>query len=309
MTGAEHFHTVAIEDWSDTMPSLAALGRTYPEPEQFVDGFLTVGLSIVSATPKAGKTWLVHECAVGVATGSSALGVLSCLQSEVLCIFLEDSERRGILRERVLMGHAGGCPGITYAWVGSAWNLDRLGRWLDAHPKCRVVIIDTAERWKQMQPAVESSGRVYSDDYRFWGELQSFAIRRNIALIIVHHDRKPNGNGGNVLDTVSGTRAITGAADHVWVLDRNADTGISTLKVVGRDLDERSIRFNRGIDGKLRAVEQPVLDSVARMDQRARARAMRDDGMSFAAIGKTLGVSKSTAENWCKDADQGRSGK
>ena len=285
------------------MPSLAALGRSYVEPEQFVDGFLTIGLTVLSATPKAGKTWFVHECVIGVATGSNALGVLSCLQSEALCIFLEDSERRGILRERVLMGHAGGCPGVTYAFVGSVWNLDRLGRWLDAHPKCRLIVIDTAERWKLMQSQTESTGRVYSDDYRFWGELQAFAISRNIAMILIHHDRKPNGSGGNILDTVSGTRAITGAADHVWVLDRNAETAISTLKVVGRDLDERSVQFNRGCDGKLRAIQAAMLDAVARMDQRSRARRMHEEGASIREIATALGVSKSAVARWCEGMD------
>jgi AAA domain/Helix-turn-helix domain len=297
------FHTVDAEDWSDCLRSIDALGRAYSEPEQFVDGFLTVGLTVVSATPKAGKTWLAHECAIGVATGHNALGTLPCVRSEVLCAFLEDSERRGILRERTLLGHASGCAGITYAWVGSKWSLDRLARWLDLHPACRVVIVDTAERYKQMQGAAESSGRVYADDYRFWGALQEFAISRSIALILIHHDRKPNGAGGNVLDTVSGTRAITGAADHVWLLERNSETGVSTLKVVGRDLDEKSVQFSRGGDGQLRAVETPVLDTVARIEQRVRARRMRDDGVSFRDIAKALGVSKTTVERWCQDAD------
>lgn len=293
---------IPADDWADCMPSRDAFGRSYPEPEQLVEGFLTVGLTVLSATPKAGKTWLVHECAVGVATGGNALGTLPCLQSEVLCGFLEDSERRGILRERTLMGHAGGCPGIIYAWVGSKWTLDRLGRWLDAHPACRLVIIDTAERWKQIQPPAESSGRVYADDYRFWGALQEFAISRSIALVLLHHDRKPNGSGGNVLDTVSGTRAVTGAADHVWLLNRKSETGISTLQVVGRDLDERTIQFSRDIDGKLRAIETPVMDTVWRIDQRVKARRMRDDGMGFQKIADTLGVAKSTIQQWCRES-------
>ena len=301
---APGFDTVHVPDeWSDCFPSIKARGQRYPEPEQFVEGFLTVGLTIVSATPKAGKTWLVHECAIGIATGDNALGTLPCRRSEVLCCFLEDSKRRGVLRERMLMGHAIGCAGITYAWVGSKWTLERVGRWLDLHPACRVIVIDTAERWKQMQEAVESTGRAYADDYKFWGALQEFAISRKIALIVIHHDRKPNGNAGNVLDTVSGTRAIIGAADHVWLLERNKETGISTLKVIGRDLDEKSIQFSRDIDGKLRAVETPVLDAVARIDQRVRARKMREDGASFAAIAKALGIGKSTAERWCQDPD------
>jgi hypothetical protein len=313
LQGAARFRTVNLDnaapgDWSDCVRSIDAAGREYPEPEQFVEGFLTVGLTVLSATPKAGKTWLAHECAIGVATGHNALGVLPCRRSEVLCGFFEDSERRGILRERRLLGATGGCGGITYAWVGSKWNLDRFARWLDAHPARRVIVVDTAERYKQMQPAAESTGRVYADDYKFWGALQAFAIGRSIALVLIHHDREPNGGGGNILDTVSGTRAITGAADHVWLLERNSETGISTLKVVGRDLEEASVQFNRGIDGRLRAVETPVLDTVARIELRVRARRMRQDGATFAEIAKALGISKSTASAWCEEPDAGRRG-
>lgn len=289
------------EDWSDCVQSIDARGRDYAPPEELIKGFLTPGLTVLSASPKAGKTWLVHEFCLAAATGGNAIGVLPCIQSESICLFLEDSERRGILRERALAGHDDGVAGVTYCWARSQWTLDRLGRWLDLHPKCRIVAIDTAERWKQMQPpaAVESTGRIYSDDYKFWGELQTFSTTRNIALVLLHHDRKPNGSSGNILDTVSGTRGITGSADHVWILDRNRQTGVSKLQIVGRDLDAMSIEFSRDPAGQLRAMAgAPVLDTVSRIDMKAQARQMYEDGMSLAAVGKVLGVSKAAVAKW-----------
>jgi len=144
-----------------------------------------------------------------------------------------------------------------------------------------------------------TSGQVYADEYRFWGALQAFAIIRSIALILIHHDRKPNGNGGHVVDTVSGTRAITGAADHLWFLERTRATSASTLKVIGRDLEETSVQFIRSDDGRLLCVSAAGMNTFARADRRAEACRMRENGSSFGAIATALGISKSTASAWC----------
>src|SRR5512132_4096152 len=236
---------VVPDTWVDCKRSVDLCAEEYPDPEQFVRGFLTVGVTVLSATPKAGKTWLVHELALGVAVGKNALGALECEQADILCLFFEDSERRVITRERKLLGNSGGRSGIAYCFSGSIWTLSRIERWLDIHGTRRVVIIDTAERFKQMHD-ITASGRVYGDNYKFWGSLQEVAIQRNVAFILLHHDRKPTGSTGNALDSVSGTRAITGSADHVWLLDRNRETGVSTLSVIGRDLEEASVQFSRG---------------------------------------------------------------
>lgn len=288
-------------DFSDCIWSIAACDRDYPVAEQMVESFLTTGLTVISASPKAGKTWLLHELAIAIASGRNALGSLPCMQSEVLCLFLEDSERRCVNRERMLAGHKRGIQGITYALIGSQWDLKRLGQWLELNRACRVVVIDTAERWKQMQQMTETGRGVYADDYKFWGELQQFATSRNIALVVLHHDRKPTGNTTNIIDTVSGTRGITGSADHLWMLDRDKDTGISKWRVMGRDLDESCIEFSRGKDGKLRAVSDAVDSHTEQSDKRARAKAMREDGMSYGDIAKALNIAKSTAEAWVKE--------
>lgn len=288
-------------DFPDVMPSTQAAGKEYPEPEQFISGFLAPGLTVLAATPKAGKTTLAHHLVVSIAAGQNALGVLPCRQAACLCLFLEDNERRVVRRERVLAGHSQGIRGLDYAFSGSKWTTSRLYKFAKSYPTYRVFVIDTVERWRQMQD-IKSSGRVYEDEYRFLGELQEFAIKTSVAVILIHHDRKPTGGGGNALDTVSGTRAITGAADNIWLLSRDAELGTSTLKTVGRDFDERSIKFSRGVDGRLRAVAQAVPDTVDRIDRRAKARKMREEGSSVAAIARELGVSKSTIHAWCSDA-------
>lgn len=293
---------VVVDEWADGKRSIDLCDKEYPDPEQFVSGFLTVGLTILSATPKAGKSWLVHELAIATSCGKNALGILACLQTEVLCLFLEDSERRVVTRERKLLGNNGGCGGLTYFFANSIWSPDKLERYLDLNPACRVVVIDTAERFKQSMAFVKT-GAVYSDDYAFWGSLQALAMRRDIAIVVLHHDKKPNGSsGGNILDTVSGTRAITGSADHIWLLDRDRESGISTLSIVGRDLEESSIQFTRGADGKLRAIAHAISQEDKRKQDMRRCRELRNTGKSYGDIAENLGCSKDTARRWCSDA-------
>jgi AAA domain/Homeodomain-like domain len=292
---------VVVDEWADGRRSIDLCNNEYPDPEQFVSGFLTIGLTILSATPKAGKSWLIHEFAIGACCGKNALGILPCLQTEVLCLFLEDSERRVVIRERKLLGNNGGCGGLTYFFANSIWSPAKLERYLDRNPRYRVVIIDTAERFKQSMAFVKTGG-VYSDDYAFWGALQALAMRRDIAIIVLHHDKKPNGsNGGNILDTVSGTRAITGSADHIWLLDRDRDSGISTLSIVGRDLEESSIQFTRGNDGKLRAIGQTISQEEKRKRDIRRSRELRKSGKTCQEIADELGISKNTAYRWTED--------
>ncbi|MFO1127724.1 MAG: AAA family ATPase [Rhodospirillales bacterium] len=291
------------DEWSDCILSASLAGRTYKPPVQFVSGFLAPGLTVFASPPKVGKTWTIHEMVLSVATGGNAFGVLATTPTEVLCLFFEDGERRVVARERSLIGHDRGCGHITYVWADPdrpPWTMDRLARYLDQHPHCRLVVIDTAQRFRAMQ-ALVASGQVYADDYAFFGELQRMAVSRGVCLVLLHHDRKPNGATGSLIDTVSGTRAIAGSADHLLYQSRDPETGITTLRVEGRDLDPRRLDFIRSPEGQLRATAPAVTDLVTRLDQQRRAREMRDAGQSFGAIAKAIGVGKATVVRWCSD--------
>lgn len=289
------------ESWEDCVPSLSLVGRAFTPPEEFVQGILVPGLTVIAASPKAGKTWLCHEFALSVARGAPALQVIPTRQTEVLCLFLEDSLPRIVRREQSLLGCGGGCPGIIYAPSGTRWTFPRLARYLEAFPQTRILIIDTAERFKQLQPASgTSSGRVYSDDYLFWGKFQSLAMQFNIAIILIHHDRKPmgRGNGNGNLDSVSGTRAITGSADHIWLLGKEEETGIRKLTVLGRDLEEMSLEYERGGDGRFWVIG----DRGAGEDPRKQeAICMHAEGVGSREIAERLGVGKSTVNRWLRE--------
>ena len=75
----------------------------------------------------------------------------------------------------------------------------------------------------------------YQYDYRLLGALQELATRYSIAIVVVHHVRKTDAE--DVLDTISGTTGIAGAADTVMVLGKT-DRGVR-MYLRGRDAEEQ----------------------------------------------------------------------
>jgi hypothetical protein len=73
--------------------------------------------------------------------------------------------------------------------------------------------------------------------------LQKLAGKYNVAIIVVHHDRKMEAE--DVFDTVSGTLGLTGAVASMLVMKRVA--GNVTLHARGRDIEEaeKAIQFSK----------------------------------------------------------------
>ena len=86
----------------------------------------------------------------------------------------------------------------------------------------------------QFRKRVTSKTQGYADDYAAISDLRKLASKHNIAIVIVHHDRKVEAD--DVFDTVSGTLGLTGAADTILIMKRQA--GSVTLYVRGRDIEE-----------------------------------------------------------------------
>lgn len=80
----------------------------------------------------------------------------------------------------------------------------------DEHPDLKLVVINTFQM-------VRSSVRdyIYSCGYRELADLKRFADQRGITILLIHHTRKMCDS--DVMNTVSGTTAIIGAADFTWV--------------------------------------------------------------------------------------------
>lgn len=229
----------------ETIGSL--MSKSFPAPRWAIEDLLPVGLGILAGAPKMGKSFLALDIAVAVSTGAKVLGEYQASKGEVLYLPLEDSERRLQSRLTMIAEESKISNNSNFYYQTEVAGLlsngmSSLSRWLSKHPECRLVIIDTLQRIK---PDTGKGMNAYESDYAFAGQLQQFALRHDIALLLIHHVRKQKAD--DVFDEVSGSSGLNGAADVVWVLKRDRTESNGTLTVTGRDIDEMKLaaEFNR----------------------------------------------------------------
>ena len=116
-----------------------------------------------------------------------------------------------------------------------------LDGWLAEHPEARLVVVDTLARFRPRRR--EAS---YDTDYAAVAALAELAAKHEVAIVIVHHDRKADAD--DFIDTVSGRLGLAAAAaDSILVLRRERGAADATLYVTGRDIEEQvhALRFEQ----------------------------------------------------------------
>lgn len=249
-------------------------------PAQWViKDLLPEGLCILAGRPKAGKSWLVQSLCLDVAQGDKALGEFLCNQGSVLSLALEDSPRRfkdrmrRILRDR----ETPECAYFTTEWPLLPECIDSLDKWLRGAGNPKLVAIDTLAK---IRPADEKSSNVYERDYAHVAILQKLAAEHQIAIIVVHHERKGKNESDDEFNAISGSAGITGAADTLMILRRDDRTQMSgQLIVSGRDINDKKLALTWDAkhclwlyegdlrDVKLAKLKQLIIDTIRESDK------------------------------------------
>jgi DNA-binding transcriptional ArsR family regulator len=110
---------------------------------------------------------------------------------------------------------------------------EHLEAWLKANPDARFVVVDVLEK---IRPRRSAKGNGYEEDYEALRQLKTLADRYGVAILVIHHTRKSTAEG--IIETVSGTQGLTGAADAILILKRPRGGERGELHVTGRDLPE-----------------------------------------------------------------------
>lgn len=135
----------------------------------------------------------------------------------------------------------------------------------------------------------ENSG-LYEADYATLSPLQKWAGEHRLAVVVVTHVRKMEAN--DPLEMISGTNGLTGAADTILVLNRDADG--PKLYGRGRDIEEleKALRFDNGKWSVLGDA-----DDVKRSAERRKVLEALNDAagaMSPAEVAKEIGAKAAT---------------
>lgn len=272
--GKEAFAARIGEDYADYINSLtdpeAAPEQAAPEPEtakpagvqawsarelsemvlppirHVVEGLLPMGMGVLVAKPKLGKSWMVLDLCLAVAQGEPFLG-FPTRQHGTLYLALEDGKSRMQTRLRRLLEGRPAPANMHVMFQAQRLGeglLETLGEYLDANPDIHLVCIDTLSKIK---PKAKPFENAYDADYDYMGRLKAFADSRGICVLLVHHTRKSK-NPEDSFDNINGSTGILGAADFTIVLDKQSrmDDEAGFL-LTGRDIEqcERVIRFDK----------------------------------------------------------------
>jgi 5S rRNA maturation endonuclease (ribonuclease M5) len=210
------------------------------EPVRWVvPGILTEGLWLLCGKPKMGKSWLALSLCVASATGGAALGKVRLEPADVLCLPLEDNERRFKGRLEKLLVVEPAKPSLArLSYLLDCPRLDEGGsqlieEWLKAHPGARLVVIDTLAK---VRPLLGRASSLYHDDYSAVQPLKALSDRYRVAILVIHHLRKASAE--DVQDTINATTGLAGGVDGTLILQRARGRATATLHVDGRDVPE-----------------------------------------------------------------------
>ncbi|MDP2355208.1 MAG: AAA family ATPase [Beijerinckiaceae bacterium] len=211
--------------------------KVFPAIRWTVDGYIAEGCTILAGRPKLGKSWLVLEAALAVASGTDCLGGIQCEEGDVLYLALEDNERRLQSRIDKLYGVFSDSWPVRFDFA-TEWpranegGLDAIRDWIRSKPNPRLIIVDVLAQFRPVRGDKET---LYEGDYACVKRLQEIAGEYNLSIVIVHHTRKA-GSDVDPFEKVSGSLGLSGAADTTMILDR--DSNGCTIYGRGRDVEE-----------------------------------------------------------------------
>lgn len=209
------------------------------EPVWAVEQLVPEGLSVLASPPKTGKSFLVLQMALAVASGSPFLGFRTT-KGPVLYCALEDSPSRLSKRISLLADDERDVPENLYLLtemrgLGSE-GLPVLSEWMSLH-KPRLVVVDT---WGKAKPSGDSRKNAYERDVEIVSEVKRLADRHGCSVLLVHHEKKGGSRENDWLESLSGSMGLTATVDGILSLKRGRGENRGVLRRSGRDFEEDS---------------------------------------------------------------------
>jgi hypothetical protein len=252
--------------------------KTFAPIKWIVPDTIVEGLTLVAGKPKLGKSWLALNLGLAVAAGGRALSAATCEPGDVLALSLEDNERRLQSRVQQMLGDAPWPARITFhtEWPRlDEGGLSEIDAWVQTAKLPKLIIVDV---WAKVRGRPDGKKTLYTDDFEQLAVLQRLASKHRLGIIVMHHASKRE-NPDDPFDLVSGTTGLTGAADSILILRKEAAQADAVLYGRGRDLPvfEKALRFDgtRGLwavlgdadEYRSTAFETKILKELERADE------------------------------------------
>lgn len=233
------------------------LSTPLPPVRWLIPDLLPAGLALLAGASKSGKSWLCLWLSLQLAQDGEFWGRAVPAQT-VLYLCLEDTYAR--IQNRLFRLTEDVVPDRLYfqtACESIGQGLERqIETFLTRHPETGLVIIDTLQKVRE----ADSTTGIYASDYQDMSVLKALADRHNIALLLVHHLRKQS--AADPFQQISGSNGLMGAADTIWLLQRQRMSNAARLLVTGRDM-HKALKYAVKLDlipgNPVDKVERPKL--------------------------------------------------
>lgn len=255
------------------LPSLSMnelYDHVFPGKPPVVEGLLYPGVYLFVGAPKVGKSFLMAQLGYHVSQGLPLWGY-AVHRGTVLYLALEDNYPR--LQERLYRMFGADSAGGLFLSISArtlGGGLEKqLEGFVQEHPDTRLIIIDTLQKIREAGDERYS----YASDYEVITKLKRFADASGVCLLLVHHTRKQQAD--DRFDKISGTNGLMGAADGVFLLQKERRTdSAATLDISGRDLQDQRLYLKKDEERLVWELERretelhkeppdPVLEAVA----------------------------------------------
>ena len=221
---------------------LGTLKKRFPEMRPvLIDGFLRIGETMnIIAAPKTGKSWLVTQLCVCVASGTDWFGHV-CTPGRVLIIdnelHEETSANRIPLVVEAMRRANPSLPNVDD--MIDVWNLRGkwksiadLSVWLPRFREAgyRMIVIDAFYRALPKDTDENDNGSIAS----IYNLIDTFAKQVGCSFVLIHHTSKGNQSQKSITDVGAGAGSQSRAADTHLILREHKDDGFLVLEAVVR---------------------------------------------------------------------------
>ena len=261
---------------------------TIPPPRPIAQDLLYEGMLLFGGKSKRGKSWIMLDLAVSVATGTPVWGHFAVPEPQpVLYISLEDG--RGRINRRVnklpAQVRERGYLQILYNFpMFDQGGMKKLQGYVKSC-RYRLIIIDVLAK---VEPAAKRrSEKTYLEIYDMFAPIQDMQRENPTCLAMVTHLRKTDAE--DIFDTLYGSVGYQGVQDALWVMDRPPQNNVAVVHTRPNDAEEQvlHVAFKDG-HWKFLGHDEEIRSSQRRQHIRHLAKDAGDRGLNTNDVLKGL---------------------
>ena len=251
-----------------------------PDTQWVLEGLLPPGLALIAGPPKAGKSQLMLDLALCVASGKPFLKKFASRKCKVLFFDLESGHH--LLKERLVptMGALNIKPKDLKGHMAFSLVMDtganailQLRAELAAEPELSLVVVDLFARIRDSENKERKS--VYQLDYDTLSQFQDVcADHPDLCVLLVHHtNKRAAGQTDHWQDSISGSHGIAGATHTNFAMSRVSRQGMTeeeaekmrryvTFHATGKRVKDQDIILKQAGDGVSWVISEDSLAAV-----------------------------------------------